>query len=127
MSVRTTLAALALDAVLVTLFTAIGRASHDESPIVGLWITAWPFLSALAVAWIVTLAWRAPAAPWRTGIPVWLITVAGGMLLRAVSGQGIALPFVIVATLVLLLFLVGWRLIALFVSKARASTPKDAA
>jgi hypothetical protein len=51
---------------------------------------------------------------------VWAITVAGGMLLRGVSGQGVQLAFIIVAASVLLVFLVGWRLIAGLVSKRRA-------
>ncbi|MCR2812650.1 DUF3054 domain-containing protein [Microbacterium sp. zg.Y1090] len=118
--IRSALTAFALDVVLVTLFAAVGRASHDSAPFgIGLATTAWPFLAALAVGWLVTLAWRRPAAPVRTGLGVWAITVAGGMLLRAASGQGTALPFIIVATLTLLLFLVGWRVIATLVQARR--------
>lgn len=106
------LRALAIDAVLVVIFAAIGRASHDENPIAGLWTTSWPFLAALAVGWIVSLAWRSPASVLRTGVPVWIITVAGGMLLRAVSDQGVKVAFIIVATIVLGIFLLGWRAIA---------------
>lgn len=108
--------AFGLDAVLVIAFAAFGRVSHYGGIFgeygLGLATTAWPFLAALALAWLVTLAWRAPLAPLRTGAPVWVVTVVGGMLLRALSGQGTALPFIIVATLTLLLLLVGWRLIA---------------
>ncbi|WP_425561024.1 DUF3054 domain-containing protein [Microbacterium flavum] len=109
-----------MDIVLVTVFAAIGRASHAEDVLGGLGITAWPFLVALAAGWAVTLAWRAPAAPLRTGAPVWAITVAGGMLLRAASGQGVQIAFVIVASIVLLLFLIGWRLIGSLVRRARS-------
>lgn len=105
-------AALVLDAMLVIAFAAAGRASHDEDVLVGLARTAWPFLVALAVGWLVARAWRAPAAPVRTGLVVWPVTVAVGMLLRLASDQGAALPFVIVATLVLGALLVGWRLVA---------------
>lgn len=111
--------AFGLDAVLVVIFTIIGRASHDQHPLIGLWDTAWTFLLALVVAWGVTLAWRAPMAPVRTGLPVWAITVAGGMLLRWASGRGVQVAFVIVAASVLLLLLVGWRIIAALVSRAR--------
>jgi hypothetical protein len=114
------LVALAVDAVLVVVFAAIGRASHDESVFPGLLGTAWPFLVALAAGWLLSLAWRAPSAPVRSGVPVWVVTVAGGMLLRAVSGQGVQLAFVIVATLVLLLFLVGWRALWALVQRGRA-------
>lgn len=101
-------------------FALAGRASHDSDIWGGLVGTAWPFLGALAAGWLVSLAWRAPRAPLRTGVPVWLVTVAGGMLLRAASGQGTALPFVVVATLTLLVALVGWRVIARIVGNASA-------
>lgn len=102
-----------LDAVLVVVFAAIGRASHQQDVWGGLWETAWTFLLALVVGWGITFAWRAPMAPLRTGLPVWAITVVGGMLLRWGSGQGVQIAFVIVAASVLLVMLVGWRLIAL--------------
>lgn len=118
---RTVLVAAALDVVLVIVFAATGRASHEESAFgLGLLTTAWPFLAALAVGWIVTLAWRRPLAIGRTGVPVWLITVVGGMLLRFVSGQGTALAFIIVATIVLGVALVGWRGIAALIRRRRS-------
>ncbi|BDV31434.1 DUF3054 domain-containing protein [Microbacterium terricola] len=113
--------ALGLDIVLVTVFAAIGRASHQEAMLDGLWTTAWPFLAGLALGWIVTLAWRSPIAPVRTGLGVWAVTVIAGMLLRAVSGQGVAVAFVVVAAVVLLLFLVGWRAVATLVSRRRSA------
>ncbi|HIY67586.1 MAG TPA: DUF3054 domain-containing protein [Candidatus Agrococcus pullicola] len=120
---RTIVLALGLDAVLVVAFAAFGRVSHYGGVFgeygLGLATTAWPFLAALALAWFVTLAWRAPFAPLRTGVPIWVVTVVGGMLLRALSGQGTALPFIIVATLTLLLLLVGWRLIGMLVRRLR--------
>jgi len=111
--------ALALDIVLVVAFAATGRASHDSDVWAGLWQTSWPFLAGLAIGWLVTLAWRAPTAPVRTGLGVWAITVAGGMLLRAASGQGTAVPFIVVASVTLLVALVGWRVIAAVVLRAR--------
>ena len=109
-----------LDVLLVVVFAAIGRASHDEAAFgPGLVTTAWPFVAALAIGWVASLAWRAPMAVVRTGIPVWLITVVGGMLLRGVSGQGTAVAFIIVATLTLALFLLGWRLVVTLVRRRR--------
>lgn len=104
-----------VDVVLVIVFAATGRASHAENVLAGLWQTAWPFLAALAFGWAATLAWRAPLAPLRTGLGVWAVTVAGGMLLRWASGQGVQLAFVVVAASVLLVMLVGWRGIAALV------------
>lgn len=118
-----TLGAFALDAALIAGFAATGRASHDSDVWAGLWQTAWPFWAGLVAGWLITRAWRAPTAVRRSGLGIWASTVVGGMLLRAVSGQGTALPFVIVATLTLAVLLVGWRGIAALVRRARQ--PRD--
>jgi hypothetical protein len=60
-----------LDAALVVIFAAVGRASHDSDVWTGLAITAWPFLAALVLGWLIARAWRAPRAVARTGLPVW--------------------------------------------------------
>ena len=107
-----------LDAALLLLFVVIGRASHGE----GLWgvlDTWWPFLTGLVVAWLVLMARRTPVRILWTGVGVWLITVVVGLLLRIVSGQGVQLSFVIVTFLVLGVFLLGWRAIALLVQRRR--------
>ena len=107
-----------LDAALLLLFVVIGRASHGE----GLWgvlDTWWPFLTGLVVAWLVLMARRTPVRILWTGVGVWLITVVVGLLLRIVSGQGVQLSFVIVTFLVLGVFLLGWRAIALLVQRQR--------
>lgn len=116
---RTPLAA-GLDTAVVVLFVAIGRRNHDEDPGVGgLIMTAAPFLIALAVAWVAVRAWNRPTTP-ATGIAVWLGTVAVGLALRRLAfDDGIALPFVIVATVFLGIFLVGRRLIGVAVDRRR--------
>ncbi|MBS1905690.1 MAG: DUF3054 domain-containing protein [Actinobacteria bacterium] len=113
--------AVGIDVVLVIVFAAIGRASHEHSvdPL-GVLETAWPFLVGLAAGWAVLRAWRAPAAPLRTGALLVVITVVLGMILRVVSGGSTAIAFIIVATVTLLVFLVGWRAIAALASRARA-------
>jgi hypothetical protein len=104
--------AIVLDIVLIVLFALIGRASHGENAIGGLWTTAWPFLVGALAGWLAGRAWRRPFAPWRSGLWVWAGALIVGMLLRLVSGQGVAVSFVIVAGIVLFVFLVGWRVIA---------------
>lgn len=116
---RALLVSALLDVVLVVVFAAIGRASHAEDVLGGLATTAWPFVVALALGWLLARAWRAPDAPVRTGLPVWAVTVAGGMLLRGASGQGVQVAFVVVAAIVLLLFLVGRRALAALVRRLR--------
>ncbi|WP_159501918.1 DUF3054 domain-containing protein [Microbacterium sp. 18062] len=120
---RTAVTALVVDAVLVVVFAAFGRAAHAEGVLgpwgAGLAQTAWPFLAALALGWLVTMAWRRPTAPLATGVGVWAVTVAGGMLLRTATGQGTAVAFVVVAAVTLLVLLVGWRTIDATVRRRR--------
>jgi len=118
---RTIALSLLADAALVLVFVLIGRASHDENPVLGALVTLWPFFAGLLVGWIVSRGLRAPLAIVRTGIPVWASTVIVGMLLRAVSGQGVQVSFVVVTCIVLAYFLLGWRLVARLVLRRRAN------
>jgi len=121
------LPALLVDAVLVLIFAAIGRASHGEDPI-GFILTAWPFLVALLVGHaLAALVPMRPRRPWSLGwgVIVWVVTVAGGMLLRIATGDTAETPFIIVASVVLAVFLLGWRLVALLVRRYRA--PRESA
>jgi hypothetical protein len=110
-----------LDAVLVVVFAAIGR-RHAK-------VTPHPTMRASrnvhdvfhSPARTFSLWLARPMAPIRTGLPLWAITVAGGMLLRWGSGQGVQPAFVIVAALVLLIMLVGWRLVVALFRRGRAT------
>lgn len=111
------------DIVLVLIFALSGRSSHRESlTLAGVLATAWPFLTALAVGWLISRVWKAPLRLWPQAVCLWLITVAGGMALRILAGNTAELPFVIVATLVLALFLLGHRLVANLVLRRRQRT-----
>lgn len=112
-----------VDIVLIVAFALIGRSSHAEaaSPI-GLWTTAYPFLAGWAVGWLVVRGWTRPMRLWPTGVVVWVATVAIGMLLRVLTGQGdvagdpLPLSFVVVATISLAVFLLGWRAVVRLVA-----------
>lgn len=102
-----------IDVVAILLFVAIGRRSHDEGgSVVGEALrVAVPFLLGLAVGWAAARAWKAPVAL-ASGVIIWLSTIVVGMLLRRfVFDRGTAMPFIIVASLFTLLFLVGWRML----------------
>jgi Protein of unknown function (DUF3054) len=101
------------DCCCVLAFVIIGRASHAKGEsLAGIASTAWPFLAGLACGWLAARGWRRPAALAPAGVGAWLGTVAVGMVLRVVSGQGTAVAFVLVALAFLGLFLLGWRLVA---------------
>jgi Protein of unknown function (DUF3054) len=106
----------------VLLFTVIGRANHHAGGgLAGLWDTMWPFAVGTAAGLLVTRSWRRPAALVPVGVGVWLCTVAIGMLLRVVSGQGTAFAFILVALAFLGLFQLGWRVVVAR-TRARAGT-----
>ena len=107
-----------LDVALVVLFAALGRRSHAEGlDVVGVLRTAAPFVAGTAAGWLVaSLTLDAVPRDLAFGAVVVVCTVVVGMLLRRVIGDGTAVSFVIVATTVLSVLLLGWRLVARFVS-----------
>jgi hypothetical protein len=119
-----------IDVVLIVVFALIGRLSHGEglTPAT-LWITAYPFLAGWAIAYVTSGAWARPLALWPTGVLAWILTVFVGMMLRVATGQGVVdgnplpISFVIVATIVLGLFLVGWRAIVRPIVRRRTAEP----
>lgn len=109
---------------MVVLFAAIGRRSHAEATALSsLFHTAWPFVVGAAIGWIIAFAlYRNKFDAFLivpTGIVVWVMTVAVGMVLRAVTGQGTAGSFIVVATLSTAVLLLGWRALAKFVPSVR--------
>lgn len=105
--------ALCADVVCVIAFCTIGRRSHTEGLTVsGITETAWPFLVGTLSGWVAARAWRRPTALAPTGIVIWLSTIVVGMLLRKVTSAGTAVSFVVVASLVTAILLLGWRLAA---------------
>lgn len=108
-----------LDVVAVVLFVAIGRASHHHAATVtGFISTFWPFAVGLLAGWAATR--RRPAAAGLTGVAVTVATVAVGMLLRVVAGQGTAVAFVVVALAFLGLWMAGGRLLLKAALRIRA-------
>lgn len=109
-----------LDVLVVLAFAAAGRSSHDEGLTVGgVADTAWPFLTALVLGWLACRVLGTPLPAFRAWAMVWPVTVAGGMLLRSVTGDGAAPSFVLVAAGVLGVGLLSWRsVVALTVRRA---------
>lgn len=102
-------AAAAVDILTLVLFVVIGRGSHHHGETVaGFLSTVWPFAVALGAAWVA--AARRPPVAITTGALVALVTVAVGMVLRVMAGQGTAAAFVGVALGFNGLLMVGGRL-----------------
>lgn len=96
----------------------MGRNAHDQSAW-GALETAWPFLVGALVGWLISRGHQRPAALFPTGVTVWLSAEIIGMLLRMFTGQGTALPFVLVSLGVLALFLLGYRGVVLLLGHVR--------
>jgi heme/copper-type cytochrome/quinol oxidase subunit 3 len=128
-----------VDALLVVLFATIGRSNHGESLTpAGIIETAWPFLLALAVGWAFAYVLSAirghepgqaqtfsPGRIFPEGVIIWVSTVAVGMTARGLlTEDGVQVSFVIVATIVLGIFLLGWRAIARVVLARRQASAR---
>ena len=104
------LPALVADVACVVLFVALGRRNHAGGVSVGgVAETAWPFLTGTAIGWLLSRGWHRPTALAPTGVVVWVCTVVVGMLLRQATSEGTAASFVVVATVVTALLILGWR------------------
>ncbi|MCA5893379.1 DUF3054 domain-containing protein [Isoptericola sp. NEAU-Y5] len=114
--------AVVCDLVCVLAFTLVGTANHGSAASPGhVALVGVPFLVGLAVGWLATRAWRAPAQVWPTGVAVWFATVALGLLLRPVFGGGFAVPFALVTAAFLGVTLLGWRALATLAARRRTA------
>ncbi len=107
-------AAFALDVGLVLVFAAVGAKSHDQAlDAVGILVIGWPFLVGTTIGW--ALAWKVRKVPpisAHDGVLVWLATFSIGLLLRALSGAGTAVTFMVVTMVATAVLLLGWRFVA---------------
>lgn len=96
-----------------------GKSSHEagDSDWVVL-VIVWPFALAavLAHAWLVSRA-RPTSRAWPEGAVVLAVTYVLGMVLRGVSGRGLAPGFLVVAAIFLAVTMLGWRGVAHLVAR----------
>jgi peptidoglycan/LPS O-acetylase OafA/YrhL len=119
------LPAIAVDVICILIFAILGRSSHQETTdLLGVAHTAWPFLAGCLAGTLIGRTWRHPVSL-KSGVAVWLGTVIGGMVLRVLSGAGVQVSFIVVASCVLALFLIGWRAGLRLIQHARARTSAE--
>lgn len=111
-----------VDALVVVAFVAIGRSTHHHGlTVAGMTSTTWPFGVGLLAGWILVVGTQRRGGSVAAGVVVWLSTVALGMVLRVVSGQGTVAAFIAVALLFLGSLMLGLRALAL-VARRRGAT-----
>jgi hypothetical protein len=104
--------AVAADLVCVLIFVLIGRHAHSEADsAAGVVATTWPFAVGVIGGYIGAALTQWSAYSWRGACVIVVKTLILGLVLRyTVARDGTPLPFIIVTTLFLTAFMMGWRL-----------------
>lgn len=109
------------DFLVVELFVLIGRSNHHHGgSFSGIVSTSWPFVVGLGVGWLVVLLRHQNGGSLAAGTEVWLATVAIGMILRVLAGQGTAVAFIAVALVFLGALFLGLRFVCLKLIRSSA-------
>lgn len=115
--------AIALDLVAIAAFALFARMAHqsDDMPFnfAGWASTVWPFALGVVLGWVVVLVGSHKDGD--RGVLVWLVTVVTGLVIWGIRNQ--ALPhwsFVIVASVMSALLMLGWRGLAKLFGKKSA-------
>jgi hypothetical protein len=104
-------AGFSLDVLVVLAFVTLSRLSHDQSLAPdGVFGTAWPFLVGLVIGWLCTFSWRTTLSLYAA-LGVFGCTLLLGIGFRDITYTGAQPSFVAMATSVLAVLLMGWRLI----------------
>ena len=109
-----------VDGAIVLVFVGIGRSVHAHGDrLLGIASTTWPFGVGLLVGWLTVTLRKTSALSVRGGLVVTLSTVAVGMILRVLAGQGTAVAFIIVALVFLGGAMIGWRVVRMAACRRR--------
>lgn len=122
--------AIIADAIAIAVFALLARIAHNtpEMPLsfVGWLDTTWPFLLGVALAWVLLRTGVVPqlnkgqgaaseqnGTSARTGVVVWICAVVVGLAVWGIRhGQVLHWSFMVVATIMSGILLLGWRGIA---------------
>lgn len=110
------------DALAILAFAIFARMAHKSEPftVVNILDTYWPFLIGVLIAWVYFRLRRMTGVSMASGVIVWACTVVSGLgIWAANNGRTPHISFIIVATVMSGLLLLGWRLIARLVASRR--------
>lgn len=106
--------AIAADYVAIAAFALLARAAHQSEDMpftfTGWLSTLWPFALGVTLGWLIV---RTDGAGLRRGGIIWVITVVTGLVIWGLRNQAVPhWSFVIVATVMSALLMLGWRAVA---------------
>ena len=109
------------DIIAVLVFAVLARAAHGGLGLAQIADTFWPFaIGALVGTGIATVALRGAGGTIRYGVIVWLVTVFTGLAIWAARHAAAPhISFIIVATTMSGLLLLGWRAAGMLVARRR--------
>ena len=110
------------DIITVLVFAVLARAAHGGLGLAQIADTFWPFaIGSLVGTGIATVALRSAGGAIRYGVIVWLVTVLTGLAIWAARHAAVPhISFIIVATTMSGLLLLGWRAAGMLVARRRA-------
>lgn len=119
---KASLGAFVIDVCCVALFVFLAKGLQDGNATFAATLGAmWPFFLGLIAGWIATVAWTRPRAIIWPGVPIWMMTVAVGMLVRiSFEEVGVELGLITGAAIFLGISVVGWRVLARTIDRALA-------
>lgn len=115
------------DVLAIAVFALLARIAHqtEEMPLnfVGWLSTLWPFVIGVIVAAAVLAAAKwAGERLWPSGVVAWVITVVVGLVIWGIRNAAVPhWSFIIVATVMSGILMLGWRVIARVVLRRRVA------
>lgn len=109
-----------VDALAILAFAIFARMAHKSEPftVVNILDTYWPFLVGVLIAWVYFRLRHISGVLMSSGVIVWACTVCTGLgIWAANNGRVPHISFIIVASVMSGLLLLGWRGIARLVQK----------
>ena len=106
-----------IDTLAVVVFAVLARLAHNTAEVpfnfLNVANTFWPFFLGLILGWILIWAKANSARKVSTGVVVWLATVIVGLVIWWLRNDAIPhWSFILVASVMSALLLLGWRTIA---------------
>lgn len=121
------LGALVGDVLAVLVFVIVGLFQHgQELSATSMFAVGWPFLVGVLLGHLAVRSWHHPFRLWPHGVLIWAITVVACMAIRTLFSAGTETSFVVVTAVVTGVLMLGWRALALYLTRGERVQVVDA-